>query len=447
MVQTITSSVDFVTGSTRFGSILGNTHVFSGSVTMNPGGLFVSSSGNVGIGTTAPSASLHALGAIRSQDSRGGALPAVEISGGNISLYPYVSVDLNNPLTFIVGGSYRMFISSSGNVGIGTTTPATKFDLSGSIGNFQIASSGAEVFFTRNENNDILATGGTSSGITLGAQSYIKFSVGTSYTERMRITSGGNVGIGTTDPNDKLTIWTPSTTGMQTALRLNNPFGFTNANTGAKIVFSQDRSTAENLPMGEIGVGQETGGTSASGYIFFSTISSTMGERMRITSNGNVGIGTTSTNYKLQVNGRISCGTIVQGNFVAGNISGNLNAVVSPNFILLFDMTNNPAGWSLAGTVNAAAWDCWNISTVWIRKLNGGFTANAGITGLYKSGCDFAICDITYSGTRYLAMRFTANPEIDVMWTGYGLTSMFNSDGSVQIVYSGVTVNSTLASY
>jgi hypothetical protein len=52
VVQTITSSVDFVTGSTRFGSILGNTHVFSGSVTMNPNGLFVSSSGTVGIGTT-----------------------------------------------------------------------------------------------------------------------------------------------------------------------------------------------------------------------------------------------------------------------------------------------------------------------------------------------------------------------------------------------------------
>jgi hypothetical protein len=52
VVQTITSSVDFVTGSTRFGSLLANTHVFSGSVTMNPGGLFVSSSGNVGIGTT-----------------------------------------------------------------------------------------------------------------------------------------------------------------------------------------------------------------------------------------------------------------------------------------------------------------------------------------------------------------------------------------------------------
>jgi hypothetical protein len=61
VVQTITSSVDFVTGSTRFGSLLGNTHVFSGSVTMNPNGLFVSSSGVVGIGTTTPATPLHLL--------------------------------------------------------------------------------------------------------------------------------------------------------------------------------------------------------------------------------------------------------------------------------------------------------------------------------------------------------------------------------------------------
>ena len=62
VVQTITSSVDFVTGSTRFGSILGNTHVFSGSVTMNPGGLFVSSSGLVGIGNVVPAYTLDVSG-------------------------------------------------------------------------------------------------------------------------------------------------------------------------------------------------------------------------------------------------------------------------------------------------------------------------------------------------------------------------------------------------
>ena len=68
VVQTITSSVDFVTGSTRFGSLLGNTHVFSGSVTMNPGGLFVSSSGTVGIGTATPGTRLEVFSTAASAD-------------------------------------------------------------------------------------------------------------------------------------------------------------------------------------------------------------------------------------------------------------------------------------------------------------------------------------------------------------------------------------------
>jgi hypothetical protein len=92
---------------------------------------------------------------------------------------------------------------SGSNVGIGTSTPSTKFDVAGTLGNFQIASSGAEIFLTRNENNDILATGGTSSGITIGAQSYVRFSTGTGYTERVRINSSGSVTIGTTS----LTGW------------------------------------------------------------------------------------------------------------------------------------------------------------------------------------------------------------------------------------------------
>jgi hypothetical protein len=44
VVQTITSSVDFVTGSTRFGSLLANTHAFTGSVGMT-GSLTVTGSG------------------------------------------------------------------------------------------------------------------------------------------------------------------------------------------------------------------------------------------------------------------------------------------------------------------------------------------------------------------------------------------------------------------
>ena len=62
VIQTITSSVEFITGSSINGSLLTNTHVFSGSVYMNPNGLFVSGSGLVGIGTTTPSYNLDVTG-------------------------------------------------------------------------------------------------------------------------------------------------------------------------------------------------------------------------------------------------------------------------------------------------------------------------------------------------------------------------------------------------
>jgi hypothetical protein len=48
VVQTITSSVDFVTGSTRFGSISENTHQFTGSVSVS--GSIISSSPITGSG-------------------------------------------------------------------------------------------------------------------------------------------------------------------------------------------------------------------------------------------------------------------------------------------------------------------------------------------------------------------------------------------------------------
>jgi hypothetical protein len=53
VVQTITSSVDFVTGSTRFGSLASNTHQFTGSMYVT--GAFYVATGSVGIGTVSPS--------------------------------------------------------------------------------------------------------------------------------------------------------------------------------------------------------------------------------------------------------------------------------------------------------------------------------------------------------------------------------------------------------
>jgi hypothetical protein len=116
-----------------------------------------------------------------------------QATGGKLQLFTSAAYAME----FLTNDTLRMTISSAGNVGIGGT-PTTKFELFGSSGNFQIASSGAEVFFTRNDNNDFLANAGSSAGIRFGAQQQLRFATGTSLTTRITITTGGDVLIGTT---------------------------------------------------------------------------------------------------------------------------------------------------------------------------------------------------------------------------------------------------------
>lgn len=116
--------------------------------------------------------------------------------------------------------------------------------------------------------------------------------------ERMRITSGGEVGIGSTDPRNKLTVKTAGSSAIEVGLRLVNPIGFTSAGSGVKIAFAQDRSDSENYEMAAIESKQSNGGSSSNGDLaFFTRESSALGERLRITAAGNVEI-TSGAIYK-----------------------------------------------------------------------------------------------------------------------------------------------------
>jgi len=227
-----------------------------------------------------------------------------------------ISVDRNSvsgtylPLGFNTGGSERMRLDTSGNVGIGTASPVTTFGKNLTLYNDAntgtIASNTYLLVQSLNRNGVIdiasSATGTgsvnfvTTPGTTLAAiagdiaNSALAFRTGGA-TERMRIDSSGNVGIGTA-PSYKLHVAGSST---------NDIFGyFTNSvggSTKCRLAF-QDASTTFAADLGCVG-----------NNITFNTVGS---ERMRIDSSGNVGIGTTSPASKLDVNGivRDSAGNV-----------------------------------------------------------------------------------------------------------------------------------------
>jgi hypothetical protein len=372
VVQTITSSVDFVTGSTRFGSILGNTHVFSGSVTMNPNGLFVSSSGNVGIGTTTPVIDLqignktilqNVVGAQSSYSNNvyyngtnwflkdAGTGTAIRLNSpgslGDISFHTIASSSAGaNVGTEMDTTGVKMIIKNNGNIGIGTTNVVEGTQPASSISIFPSSSvsSGPLIQFPANGRIRPADTGNRLSidGNALYLNSYIGGNT-------IMNTAGGNVGIGTSSPLNVLDVRQASAImgNYQTIQAFSTDSAAINLGGGISLggYFTGTTSIAQ---FGSI-VGRKENGTSGNydGYLAFGTNAQATGvvERMRITSAGLVGIGTTAPPFQLTVARDLTN----EGDIVAGQFAVCGATIAGKRLVIGYDTNSNGYGFIESG--------------------------------------------------------------------------------------------------
>ena len=207
----------------------------------------ITSTGNVGIGTSSPSGKLHA------QDINGGFL--FDGSGATYNRFKSTtsSAAVGRDLLFSAqnsGTTPDLYITSAGNVGIGTDSPTAgyKLDLrgraitynSGYLADFVSTDSNASAIQLYADNTNVSIVQGGTSAVPM------TFFIGGS--ERMRITSAGNVGIGTSSPISKLNIdgGTGDTTANDTILSLTRTSSTSNVLSG-KLVLTAPNTYSQNL--------------------------------------------------------------------------------------------------------------------------------------------------------------------------------------------------------
>jgi hypothetical protein len=276
------------TGSVPYGKI--GTTEYDGTKTL---AITLDNTGNVGIGTTSPSQKLEVIGddvsgpsiTWKQTNRRSGYLYSDTAGVGiydtalnNAGIY----LANNSRMDFRVNGSERMRIDSTGNVGIGTTSPQQKLQVASP--SYTSVVLGASYLSTNNNNFfevGILANDGYLNLRNSGVVSTVHIdSDGDSYF------NGGNVGIGTTSPETNLMIY-------DTVIEDPAEPGY--ATTG---MFALNKSGQATLSMG----------VGANNTFWMSNVNRafTGPNYYNISLNplgGNVGIGTTSPASKLEVDG------------------------------------------------------------------------------------------------------------------------------------------------
>jgi len=359
--------------------------------------------------------------------------------------------------------STKMVVLASGSVGIGTTSPLSKLTIDAPVGNFANGTNaislnydggsspgdvGGGIVFSQkwwSASAGQQVTGGIfgikhagngSYGGGLGF--YTQPNGASNMAQHMVIRSTGEVGIGTTDPGQKLSIFAGTNESVYDVLGVyNSVTGTTAQNKGAAIRIGKDIDGNYSTKIATIYEGNNPSflQPALAFYTMHNTyLKDSETEKMRISSNGNVGIGFTSpgstplSSMKLSVNGN---------GYFAGNVG---IGTTEPEDKL------EVSGGALKIKANASATLSPSIKLGRSDQANGNYENHiSSQTGSGASQCkiEFKVCNTTATGrTTLLSLDGGNNRSIFQGNVGIGYTSPGSQLSIYKTAFGGDTAGS-----
>jgi hypothetical protein len=302
--------------------------------------------------------------------------------------------------TYAGGGAtsdLKMVVGADGNVGIGTTAPASQLHLGGTTNGLTVESNSVPLLLKESDQANGFVGKHWRMPLDGGL---LRFDVSltgdalfSTYRTALLLSPSGNVGIGTTSPNSELDIQSSSrplraarsiAAGGSTALALferTNASGTPAANEVSAIQIAVPNAAGTSLVAGDVGavLSDVTNGSEKGGLVFRTRTAGNVTEKLRIDDLGNVGIGTTLPGASFAVNG------VIHGQASAN--AGDVLQVGNDTFLSDINVPN---------TVNLQGAQDRTVATL---KLGTGGGSLSGYSGNVGIGTSAASGTLTVSGT------------------------------------------------